>query len=30
MGHQSVSFTAKVYARWVKAGLRREYDNASR
>lgn len=26
MGHSSVSFTARVYARWVKAGLRREYD----
>jgi integrase/recombinase XerD len=29
MGHTSPAFTAKVYAKWVKAGLRREYDNAS-
>jgi site-specific recombinase XerD len=29
MGHSSPAFTAKVYAKWVKAGLRREYDNAS-
>lgn len=29
MGHTSPAFTARVYARWVKAGLRREYDNAS-
>lgn len=26
LGHTSVSFTAKVYARWIKRGLRREYD----
>ena len=26
MGHTSPSFTARVYARWIKAGLRREYD----
>lgn len=26
LGHSSVSFTAKVYARWVLSGLRREYD----
>lgn len=26
MGHASVSFTARVYARWIKSGLRREYD----
>ncbi|MFN8493165.1 MAG: tyrosine-type recombinase/integrase [Caldilineaceae bacterium] len=26
MGHTSPSFTARVYAKWVKAGLRREYD----
>lgn len=29
MGHTSPAFTARVYARWVKAGLRREYDLAS-
>ena len=29
MGHTSTAFTARVYAKWVKAGLRREYDNAS-
>lgn len=26
LGHSSPSFTAKVYAKWLKAGLRREYD----
>lgn len=26
LGHASVSFTAKVYARWIKSGLRRQYD----
>lgn len=26
LGHASVSFTARVYAKWVKSGLRREYD----
>lgn len=26
MGHTSPSFTARVYAKWVKAGLRKEYD----
>lgn len=26
LGHSSVSFTAKVYAKWVLSGLRREYD----
>lgn len=30
MGHTSTSFTARVYAKWVKAGLRREYDNSFR
>ncbi len=30
MGHTSTAFTARVYARWVKAGLRREYDSASK
>lgn len=30
MGHTSPAFTAKVYAKWVKTGLRREYDNAGR
>lgn len=30
LGHTSVAFTARVYAKWVKSGLRREYDNASR
>jgi len=29
MGHTSTAFTARVYAKWVKSGLRREYDNAS-
>lgn len=29
MGHTSTAFTARVYAKWIKAGLRREYDNAS-
>lgn len=28
LGHSSVSFTAKVYAKWVKSGLRKEYDAA--
>lgn len=28
MGHTSPAFTARVYAKWVKAGLRREYDNS--
>ena len=28
MGHTSMSFTARVYAKWVKVGLRREYDNS--
>lgn len=26
LGHASVAFTAKVYARWVLAGLRKQYD----
>jgi site-specific recombinase XerD len=26
LGHSSLSFTARVYARWVLSGLRREYD----
>ena len=26
LGHSSVAFTARVYAKWVKRGLRREYD----
>lgn len=26
LGHTSPAFTARVYAKWVKAGLRREYD----
>lgn len=30
MGHTSTAFTARVYAKWVKAGLRREYDNSFR
>jgi site-specific recombinase XerD len=30
MGHTSTAFTAKVYARWVKSGLRREYDESQR
>jgi integrase len=29
LGHSSVSFTAKVYAKWVKSGLRRSYDKAT-
>lgn len=28
MGHSSVSFTLKRYARWQKSGLREEYDNS--
>jgi len=28
MGHSSVSFTLKRYAKWQKSGLRTEYDNA--
>jgi site-specific recombinase XerD len=27
MGHSSPSFTARRYAKWVKRGLRREYDS---
>lgn len=27
LGHSSVAFTAKVYAKWIKRGLRREYDD---
>lgn len=27
LGHESVAFTAKVYAKWVQTGLRKEYDN---
>lgn len=30
LGHTSVSFTAKVYAKWVKSGLRRSYDAATK
>lgn len=30
LGHSSVSFTAKVYAKWVKSGLRRSYDQATK
>lgn len=30
LGHSSPAFTARVYARWVKAGLRREYDQSLR
>jgi len=26
LGHTSPSFTARVYAKWIKSGLRREYD----
>ena len=26
LGHSSVAFTAKVYARWIFSGLRRQYD----
>lgn len=29
LGHSSVAFTAKVYAKWVKSGLRRSYDKAT-
>lgn len=29
MGHTSPAFTARVYAKWVKSGLRREYDQSS-
>lgn len=28
LGHSSVAFTAKVYARWVFSGLRNEYDRS--
>lgn len=28
LGHHSPAFTAKVYAKWVKSGLRAEYDAA--
>lgn len=28
LGHSSPAFTARVYAKWVKAGLRREYDQS--
>jgi site-specific recombinase XerD len=28
LGHSSTAFTARVYAKWVKTGLRREYDEA--
>lgn len=27
LGHESTAFTARVYAKWVQAGLRKEYDN---
>jgi integrase/recombinase XerD len=27
LGHESVAFTAKVYAKWVQTGLRKEYDD---
>lgn len=30
LGHSSVSFTAKVYAKWVRSGLRRQYDQATK
>jgi site-specific recombinase XerD len=26
LGHTSLAFTARVYAKWIKRGLRREYD----
>lgn len=29
LGHSSVAFTAKVYAKWVRSGLRRSYDQAT-
>ena len=28
LGHTSPAFTARVYAKWVKSGLRREYDSS--
>lgn len=30
LGHSSISFTGKVYAKWVKSGLRRSYDEATK
>lgn len=30
LGHSSLAFTAKVYAKWVRSGLRRSYDEATK